>query len=299
MPPSTLSQTEPHQLAPHLFATFGPVHLDVIRRERSLGFWRDLVGLRLIAEDEQTVELGTERDTLVVLHDGATAPAPQGHSGLHHFALHLPDEPEFARALARMIASEWPTGTADHTQGKSLYLNDPDGIGLELTVETPDRGQVRVVDGWVEAVDQHGQRRSGSAPLDIDEVLAKLPDGDLLRPLPAGTKVGHLHFHVGNVERALGFYRDSLGFFEGNVAPAMRFADLHTGGQFKHQIALNTWQGAGVVKPPAGTVGLRRYAVRYDSPARLQDVLRRVDVIGETDGAAVIHDPDGNVIWLT
>ena len=69
------------------FFTFGPVDLDVTDRTRSLSFWRDVIGLRVV-EDGEAIALGTEADTLIVLHPVAISPALRGHSGLYHRALH-------------------------------------------------------------------------------------------------------------------------------------------------------------------------------------------------------------------
>jgi hypothetical protein len=72
------------------FATFGPVHLDVVDLTRSLGFWRDLVGLQVLEDHSaETVGLGAGGDVLVVLHAGASGPARPGYAGLYHLAVHL------------------------------------------------------------------------------------------------------------------------------------------------------------------------------------------------------------------
>ncbi len=78
-------------------ATFGAVHLDVIDLDRSLGFWRDLIGLQLQGRARDEASLGTDEDTLLVLHAEATSPVRRGHAGLYHLAIHLPNEAEFAR----------------------------------------------------------------------------------------------------------------------------------------------------------------------------------------------------------
>jgi catechol 2,3-dioxygenase len=93
------------------FMTFGPVHLDVIDADRSLGFWKDVVGLHLRGRNEAALELGTPDETLIVLHPGAVSRPRRGFSGLYHVAIHLPNEVEFARVLARLIKRRWPMPT--------------------------------------------------------------------------------------------------------------------------------------------------------------------------------------------
>ncbi len=104
---------------PTELATFGPVHLDVVDRERSLRFWRDLVGLQMLGDGE-AVELGAGGDAVVVLHPVASRPVLRGYSGLYHLAIHLPDEPEFARVLARLMKRRYPIAPTDHVMSKAI-----------------------------------------------------------------------------------------------------------------------------------------------------------------------------------
>src|SRR3954447_24211438 len=85
-------------------ATFGAVHLDVVDADRSLEFWRDRVGLQLRGEDQGALLLGTEGETLLVLHPGATGPVRPGHAGLYPRATPLPNERESARVRAPLFA---------------------------------------------------------------------------------------------------------------------------------------------------------------------------------------------------
>jgi catechol 2,3-dioxygenase len=304
---STAIPTTPAAGQPADFATLGPVHLDVVDADRSLGFWRDVVGLRLRSRADATLELGTDEETLLVLHPGATGRVRRGFRGLYHVAIHLPDEPEFARVLARLIARRYPIAPTDHVMSKAIYLDDPDGIGLELTLETPERQRsIRVLGTHIEITDSDGQMRSGRDPLDVEQLLAQLPDAHVERPVPPGTTVGHMHLHVNDLDAAFRFYRDVLGFMEHLYVPQMGAADLHAGGRFPHRLAVNAWQGTGALPPPAGTAGLRSYTIRYDSPARLNAVLQRVpdarrdaDDSGHDGTGYWIADPAGNAIRLT
>ncbi|HEX2095762.1 MAG TPA: VOC family protein [Solirubrobacterales bacterium] len=281
-------------------ATFGPVHLDVTDAARSLAFWRDLIGLQVSRQGDGVVELGADGETLVVLHPGATSPVRRGHAGLYHLAIHLPDEPEFARVLARLLAARAPIAPTDHVMSKAIYIDDPDGLGLELTLETPERlGSMRITGPGVEGVeifDSAGRRRSGRDPLDLREVLNTLPDGDVARPLPSGTKMGHMHLHVGDIAANRRFYRDDLGFIDANDFGSG--VDFHANGRFKHRMAINTWQGVGVSQPPAGTAGLRHFTITYDSPERLQSVLARVGEATTHPDGHLVHDPAANAMVL-
>lgn len=282
------------------FATFGPVHLNVVDGARSISFWRDVVGLHLRSREDDAIELGTEGETLLVLHPGATSRARRGFSGLYHVAIHLPDEPEFARVLTRLIQRRWPIAPTDHIMSKAIYLDDPDGIGLELALETPERRRsIQVVDNSVIVIDSDGKVRGPTEALDVQQVLAQLPDQDLDRPVPPGTTVGHIHLHVGDLEAARRFYGDVLGFHTQMHLPQMRMADFDAGGRFPHRLAVNVWQGAGAPQPPAGTAGLRHFTVRYDALARLEAAVGQVANAEHNASGVWVTDPAGNRILLT
>ena len=279
-------------------ATFGAVHLDVTDADRSLAFWRDIVGLELRGDDDGALSLGTGNETLLVLYPGAISPARRGHAGLYHLAIHLPTEPEFARVLARLFAARTYMSPTDHVMSKAIYLDDPDGIGLELTLETPERVRsMRMTPSGPEIIDASGRHRSGRDPLDVQEVLRALPDEDISRPLPVGTKIGHVHLHVADISTSQRFYRDDLGFIDANHFGSG--ADFHANGRFKHRIAINVWQGVGVSQPPAGAAGLRHFTIRFDTPERLQAALGRIDEATPHPDGHLVRDPAGNAMVLT
>ena len=280
----------------------GPVHLDVIDADRSLAFWRDLIGLGVQGTDEGAVALGAGEKPLLFLHPGATRPHLRGYAGLYHVAVHLPNEPEFARILARLITARHPISPTDHIMSKAIYLNDPNRIMLELTLETPQR--VRKF-GWDEAtgqpeiIDSDGRQRGGTEQLDVDEVLSTLTDRDFAKPLPHGTKIGHVHLHVGDLAEAARFYREDLGFIENTNIPFFQMADLYAGGTFPHRIALNTWQGLGVTQAPPGTAGMRHFTIRYDTNDRLDGVVGRLSRVEDRGDGYLVHDPAGNAVLLS
>jgi catechol 2,3-dioxygenase len=126
-----------------------------------------------------------------------------------------------------------------------------------------------------------------------------------MRPVNPGVRIGHVHLKVADLERALGFYRDVLGF---EVTQRMgRSAAFLSAGGYHHHIGLNTWESAGGSPPPPGTTGLYHVAILYPTRALLADALRRVLAAGiELDGAAdhgvsealYLRDPDSNGVEL-
>jgi catechol 2,3-dioxygenase len=124
-------------------------------------------------------------------------------------------------------------------------------------------------------------------------------------PIAAGTRIGHVHLKVADLERALGFYRDVLGF-----QLMQRFGDkaaFISAGGYHHHIGLNTWESKGGPPPAPGTTGLFHTAILYPTRAALADALHRVLQAGiELDGASdhgvsqalYLHDPDHNGVEL-
>ena len=117
--------------------------------------------------------------------------------------------------------------------------------------------------------------------------------------------IGHVHLKVADIDRALGFYRDVLGFEE-----TQRFGDqaaFISAGGYHHHIGLNTWESKGGAPPPSGTTGLYHVAIRYPTRRSLADALRRVLDAGiRLDGASdhgvsealYLRDPDSNGVEL-
>src|SRR5476651_2082882 len=93
-------------------------------------------------------------------------------------------------------------------------------------------------------------------------------------PIDPGTRIGHVHLKVSDLERALGFYRDVLGF-EVTQRLGSQAAFLSAGG-YHHHIGLNTWESLGGSPPPAGTTGLYHVAIVYPTRVELADALRRL-----------------------
>jgi catechol 2,3-dioxygenase len=286
------------------FATFGAVHLDVTDGARALAFWHDLVGLERMEDAGNGIRLGAGGRELVVLHPGANAPTPRKSSGLYHLALHLPSLTEFARVVGRVHASRYPHYPTDHVMSLADYLDDPDGIGLELTFETPQRMRsMGLGPRGPEIIDADGQRRSGRDPIDLAWLFAQVPDGDTRLGLPTGTFVGHVHLKVADVNAPLAFYRDVIGFTPHLIMPELGSFDMSAGGSFPHRLAGNTWESAGRPQRPSGAAGLRYVTLVLRSADEREAAVARVaeagSVIEHRSEGVLVADPSGNRLLLT
>jgi catechol 2,3-dioxygenase len=125
------------------------------------------------------------------------------------------------------------------------------------------------------------------------------------KPVHPQTRIGHVHLKVADLERAIAFYRDVLGF-DVTQRYGTRAAFLSAGG-YHHHIGLNTWESAGARPPPAGHTGLDHVAFLYPDRHELGRAVRRLQDAGypvhhasDHDGTVSVYldDPDGNGIEL-
>ncbi len=224
-------------------------------------------------------------------------------SGLYHVALHVPARKELARITARLMATRFPNSPTDHLVSEATYLWDLDGNGIEITFETPWRGTFKSNGDDFYALTTDCRRHSGRDAIDLHGLMAELdPADDLRQAMPAGTRVGHVHLHVGDLDAAMGFYNAGIGFERLMLNRRVRMGDVGLGYQ-PHAIAFNTWAGTGAPQAPAGASGLRWFGIEVpgvDDLAAIRDRLADGGAeVGERDGGYDTRDPAGNRVRLT
>lgn len=276
----------------------GAVHLDVTDAEKASSFYRDVLGLQLLSDHGGVLRFGVPDRELVVLHPGAHAPVAEGHSGLYHLAIVVPSRRELARVIARLYSLRYPNSPTDHVMTKADYLWDPDGNGIEVYAETPEDGEWFFADDGFGARDAQGRQRSGRDPIDLDELFKELSLDDVLsEPMPPGTRMGHVHLHVSDIDRSLAFYSDVIGFDLMGRSSRFGMAFVSAGG-YHHHLGMNTWAGVGAPPRPPGTSGLRRFSVEVPSSADLDAVADRTQAAGlpseEGDASFTLKDPSGH-----
>ena len=298
-----VDQTTPTQLLP-TDARMGAVHIAVTDGERAKIFWTQVVGLTLLAEDGDTIRLGAGDRELVVLHPGATGPVMPGRTGLYHLALHLPARKDLAIVTARLFALRVPNSPTDHTVTETTYLSDPDRNGIELAFETPDRGEFVIVNGRYMARLADGTVREGNAAVDLNSLFGELSDtDDLAAPMPAGTRIGHVHLHVSDLAAADDFYRNLIGFAPFMSMPSIQMADYSLATTpVPHALALNTWQGRGAPPAPEGVAGLRRFTIEVPAAADIETIAARLTgaswAFERLDDGIRVLDPARNALHI-
>ena len=274
----------------------GAVDLAVTDGDTALRFYRDYVGLTPLPSDGNQIRMGAGGRELVVLHPDAERAVVPKTSGLYHLAIVLPDRRELARVIARLGRLRWDQYPTDHVMTKANYLWDPDGNGIEIYVESPEDGTMGMVNGTYGAWDKDGRPRSGRDPIDLEEMFSHLkPDDRLDEPMPAGTKMGHIHLHVADVDEAVRFYVDLVGFDVMGQMPGVGFISA---GGYHHHLGLNEWAGHGARPAPAGAAGLRRFTIELPTQRDLDDVVNRLEHgenrLSEEAGGLATVDPSAN-----
>src|SRR4029077_13124317 len=276
----------------------GAVEIAVTDGDRALRFYRDYVGLTPQPSADGAIRMGVSGRELVVLHPNAERPVLPRTSGLYHLAILAPDRRELARVIGRLARLRWDQYPTDHVMTKANSLWDPDGNGIEVYAESPEDGFMEFANGTFAAWDKDGRPRSGRDPIDMEELFSQLGEEDRLDlPMPDATKMGHVHLHVADVDDALRFYHDLVGFDVMGHVPGVGFVSA---GGYHHHVGLNTWAGEGAPPAPPGSAGLRRYTIELPSQRDLDDVIGRLEHgnvrLAEEAGGLAAADPSSNRI---
>ncbi len=271
-----------------MIAHVGPVHLQVADLSRSLEYYEHLLGLQLKSTDAGSATLGAAdgRDLVVLHEDRSVRPAPRrGAFGLYHFAILLPDRAALGRFAAHLSRLGVAAGMADHLVSEALYLTDPDGLGIEVYADRPRST-------WkFRGLELH----MTSDPLDIASVIAAgghVPwDG-----MPAGTTMGHIHLHVGNLAEAEAFYHAAIGFDK--MVWSYPGALFLSANGYHHHLGTNTWSPGPSAR--ADEARLLEWYLVVPTGEDVQQMAGRVGAAGyavSADGAdALLTDPWGTVV---
>jgi catechol 2,3-dioxygenase len=272
----------------------GTVALTVADASAASAFYEQAIGLRPLPGAEDRVRLGAGDAAVVELIGDPGAPQrPPATTGLFHLAIAVPTRIELARALRRVANAGWRfSGASDHLVSEALYLQDPEGNGIEIY---RDRSR----DEWPV---EDGELRMDTIPLDLQGLLLELPDAgaEAGAPMAAGTRIGHVHLNVDDLAAAEEFYVGALGF-EVTVRGYPQALFVSAGG-YHHHVGLNTWAGEGAAPPPPGARGLRWFEILLPTPEALAEVEERIAGAGieatRNDREVRLSDPSGNGLLL-
>ena len=275
----------------HPGTCLGYVHLTVSDLDRSCVFYQNSMGFKLHRRDNGTAFLGAGRDDLLVLSEQPGAVKVPRRTGLYHFAILTPSRQELARVLRNFVQSQTRvSGVADHLVSEAIYLDDPDGNGIEIYCDRPRQE-------WPYEPD--GSLRMASDPLDLEGILAEIDqDTDQWQGLDPDTILGHMHLHVANLPESVEFYENVVGFETQIIWN--RAAGFLSAGGYHHHLGINIWNGIGVPPPPPDSVGLRYFTVHLIGDEERQALLSRLESAGhpyeENQDGILIRDPSQSAL---
>lgn len=284
------------------------VSLNVSDIDKSLDFYGKVLGFKevkrspgervLLSADEYPyylVELLQAKETAVAGYNTQGSRAIR-RAGLYHFAILLPDRKYLADVLQNLIQRRDELtfeGLADHLVSESIYIRDPDNIGIEIYCDKPslqwkwDGSRVRMT----------------TVRLDTEGLL-KESTASGWKGMPAKTVIGHVHLHVRDLAKAMKFYRDSLRLTHTASYPGAYF---FAAGRYHHHIATNIWLGTNIHRTSSEDVGLNHFSIELPNKEQYEKTAEHLtqykiptprDLHSSASKSALFRDADGITIQL-
>lgn len=212
-------------------ARVGRVRIAVSELARSLDFYTRVIGLQVLEKDTSLARLGAHNSQVVLLEleelPGVEPIGRRSRLGLYHTAFLLPSRAALSSFVQHLNGLHVHFGSGDHLYSEAMYLTDPDGLSVEVYADRP-RSE------WT--IDN---REIVSATESVRfDLLPKVPENSW-QGMPAGTTMGHVHFYVGDLERAASFYHAGLGL--DIVTWRYPGALFTSAGGYHHHVGLNVW----------------------------------------------------------
>lgn len=272
----------------------GPVHLQVADLARSTAYYETVLGMRVADRDATRAAMAPHGDdrVLVELHErkGAQAAGRRAQLGLYHFAILLPDRAALGRFVTHLAQIGARAGAGDHLVSEAFYLQDPDGLGIEVYADRPRDAWRRVGRELVMATD----------PVDIQGVVAAAGDAPWTG-MPPGTVMGHVHLHVGDLDAASAFYSEGLGL--DRMVTRYPGALFLAAGGYHHHLGTNTWPGPSARPPGDGDARLLEWTIELPDASQVSAVADSITATGHPverhgDDQVTARDPWGTSLRI-
>ena len=262
--------------------------LNVKDLARQTAFYTQILGLEMLSQSEEEVLLGAGGKPLVHLIQTVRTEAVKASYGLYHMAILLPSREDLADVFKHMAELKVPfVGAADHGYSEALYLEDPEGNGIELYRDKP-------VEEW--DIREDGRIIGVTEELSAQEIYEM---GRKVEPfrIASATRMGHIHLSVRDSQVASAFYQAVLGLSDKFTVPS---ASWIASGDYHHHLAVNEWGGKHLAKREAHLPGLAYYVVHVEQKEDLVTIAERAKEEGApvtwlTSSELEIVDPDGIV----
>jgi catechol 2,3-dioxygenase len=267
----------------------GAVGLTVRDLDKVARYYRNLLGLSELSRAGATVRLGTDGVTLVELtHRPDAKPDDPREAGLYHTAFLMPTRADLGRWVRRIAETRVPvSGASDHGVSEAIYLDDPEGNGIEVYADRPPESWT-----W-----RDGLVSMPTVALDVGDLVRAGERAPDYAEAPAGLRVGHIHLRVGDVETAEEFYRGPVGLA---LTRKRGGATFMSSARYHHHVAANVWHSDGAGPRHEDRAGLAWFEIEATDPAVLEATRARLTAAGAPvtarDGGFETADPWGTRI---
>ena len=268
----------------------GAVTLNVSNLELEIQYYQKVLGLDIISQTSTDAILGvvSTQTELVRLKQ---VPANLSKTfGLYHIAILVPKRSDLGDFLNHLIQNKVPIiGGANHGYSEAIYLEDPEGNGIEVYHDNHETVWDKQGDQIIAITEE----------LDVAGILADATGQSSDFHIPAQTKMGHIHLSVKSVAETSHFYQVLFGMTEKFAVPSGSWI---ASGDYHHHFAFNSWEGinlANHLDDTPGLFGFTVYVVTSDDLARIKvkaDELGRLQ--SYTDHSLVIEDHSNNQILV-
>lgn len=245
----------------------GVITLQVKDLQAMIDFYAEKIGLKLIEQETDSALLGTPLRALLrlVTSEDVVVSNPRP-AGLYHLALLLPEQQDLLAMIYFLQDNDVRiSGASDHLFSEAIYLNDPEGNGIEIYADRP-RSE------WV--VDENDALPLVSDPLNIEAMIANF-DGRVLTHIPDETLMGHMHLSVREIEKGRAFYVDLLGMGVQMELPSALFLSKDN---YHHHVALNIWEPVSQTNRTINNTGLVSFEIIVDNLKEIKESLSNSDL---------------------
>lgn len=242
--------------------------LNVKDLARQTAFYTQIIGLEIRTQTETEVILGAGGKDLVHLIQTNRKEAVKSSYGLYHMAILLPSREDLADVFKHIAELNYPfIGAADHGYSEALYLEDPEGNGIELYRDKP-------VADW--DIREDGRIIGVTEELSAQEIydMGRKVDPFVIAP---DTRMGHIHLSVKDSHLATAFYQSVLDLSDKFTIPS---ASWIASGDYHHHLAVNEWGGKNLDKREAEFPGLAYYVVEVEKKEDLAAIAEKAKAHG-------------------
>lgn len=256
------------------------LHLVVRDLDLVSEYYQKVIGLEIVDKGQSGHMLGAGgRPLLTLEHMPGAHPSPRRAAGLFHVAFLVPGRQDLGHFLKHVAEAQIPlVGVADHLVSEAVYLQDPEGNGIEVYADRPHEEWRFDRDGVV----------MDTLHLDVQSLLNIAPN-DKWHKLPGDSAIGHIHLQVGDIPQAENFYRDIMGL---DIMERLPGGSFFASGNYHHHIAANVWTSRDASPREENMSGLKGYTLKFND----DEALRAVQDSLEAQELAVINMHTGKTV---